>query len=320
MATTKEKLNKLQGQEFDASSTNIMFPGDLLSSGTDGSCLTFFINTIRNGKAKMNFKGLSTPKNSLQSPYGEVPVIHSVSRGLQGSNAKVFSNTYVRSPHSITLPMPKSLNFNIQSRWSSTELGAAAMNIDQISDFSKLMDGGGAGLATQLGLNAVGSIASKLTNGAIKGRELVELGTASVANNYAETLFKNVDNRTFTWSWTLTPRNEKEAEAIDNMLRLFRFHMLPEFRENIGNGNAFLLYPSSVDIVFWQNGQPNTKIPRIATCAITGMDTNYTPNGQYIRMVDGSPASYILTLNLSELSVLHKGLVGEDSTSTDTTF
>jgi hypothetical protein len=321
MATTREKLNRLKDQEFDSKSTNLMFPSDLLSAGTDGACMTFFINTIRNGKAKMNFKGLSQPKNRLDSPYGEVPVIHNVSRGLQGSNAKSFSNTYVRSDHSITLPMPKNLNINIQSRWSSTELGAAAMGIDQITDYSKLMEGGAGGeLAKQLGLNTVGSIAGKLANGAIKGRELVELGTATVANNYAETLFKNVDNRSFSWSWTLTPRSEREAESIDNMLRLFRFHMLPEFKENVGNGNAFLLYPSSFDVVFWQDGQPNPHIPRVATCALTGMDTNYTPNGGYIRMVDGSPASYIMTLNFTELSILHKGMVGEDPTNSGTTF
>lgn len=321
MATTREKLNRLEGRDFDAQSTNLMFPSDLLSAGTDGACMTFFINTIRNGKAKMNFKGLSAPKNALESPYGEVPVIHNVSRGIQGSNAKVFSNTYERSNHSITLPMPKNLNINIQSRWASTELGAAAMGIDQATDYSKLMENGAGGeLAKQLGLNTVGSIAGKLANGAIKSRELVELGTATVANNYAETLFKNVDNRSFTWSWNLTPRNARESEAIDNMLRLFRFHMLPEFKENVGNGNAFLMYPSSFDIVFWQDGQPNAYIPRVSTCALTGMDTNYTPNGGYIRMVDGAPASYILTLNFTELSILHKGLVGEDVSGQGTTF
>lgn len=321
MATTKEKLNRLQGQEFDATSANLMFPADLLAAGQDGACMTFFINTIKNGQAKMKFKGgLSVPKNQLTSAYGDVPVIHNVSRGLQGG-MKMFSDTFVRSPYSITLPMPKNLNISIQSRWSTTELGAAAFGLDQMSDYSKIMENGSGGeLAKQIGLNTVGSIASKFANGAIKGKELVELGTSTVANNYAETLFKNVDNRSFSWTWTITPRNEKESAAIENMLRLFRFHMLPEFKENVGNGNAFLLYPSSFDIVFWQDGAPNRHIPRISTCALTGFDTNYTPNGGYVRMVDGAPASYNLTLSFTELSILHKGMVGEDPTDSDTTF
>lgn len=323
MATTKEKLNRLQGTEFDASSSNLMFPADLLGDGQDGACMTFFINTIKNGSAKVTFKGgLSKPKNQLSSAYGEVPVIHNVSRGLQGnSKAKVFSNTFVRSDQSITLPMPKNLNFNLQARWSSTELGAAAMGIDQLADYSKLMENGnGAELAKQVGLNTVGSIAAQFAKGAIKGKELVELGTATVQNNYAETLFKNVDNRSFSWSWVLTPRNPKEAQAIDNILRLFRFHMLPEFKENVGNGNAFLMYPSSFDIVFWQDGAPNQFIPRISTCALTGFDSNYTPTGGFIRMVDGAPQSYVLTLNFTELSILHKAMVGSDPTDSGTTF
>lgn len=323
MATAAQKRNKLNGTEFDANSKNLMFPSDLLSGeGQDQLCMTLFINTIRNGQAKLSFMGgLSTPKNKLASAYGEVPVIHTVSRGLQGQKKiNVFSNTFVRSDVSITLPMPKNLNFNSSVKWSNTDLGAAAMAIDQGDDFAKTMEGG-KGLATQIALNTVGSIASQFAKGAIKGKELVELGTATVANNYAETLFKSVDNRTFTFNYTLTPRNQKEAQAIENILRVLRFHQLPEFKENVGNGNAFMLYPSSFDIAFWLEGQPNRFIPRISTCALTGIETNYAPGGNgYIRMVDGSPQSYTLTLNFAELSVLHKGMVGEDSTGTNTTF
>lgn len=321
MATTKEKLNKLNNADFGSNTSNLMFPNDLLSGdGQDQVCMTLFINTIRNGKAKLSFNGgLAASKNTLNSAYGEVPVIHAVSRSLQGSKAKVFSNTFVRSNTSITLPMPKNINFSQSVKWSNTDLGAAASAIDQGSDFSKTMEGG-KGLAIQLGLNTVGSIASQFAKGAIKGKELVELGTATVSNNYSETLFKGVDNRTFSWSWTLTPRNAKEAQAIDTILRVLRFHQLPEFRENVGNGNAFLLYPSSFDIVFWLDGKPNQYIPRVSTCALTGIDTNYTPNGGYIRTVDGSPVSYTLTLNFTELSILHKGMVGEDPTHSGTTF
>lgn len=322
MTTTKEKLNRLKnGTDFDSKSTNLLFPSDLLSEGQDGSCMTLFINTIRNGKAKISFKGgLSTPKNPLTSAYGEVPVIHTVSRGLQGSNAKLFSNTYVRSDQSVTLPIPKNLTYNLRTKWTNSELGVGAAIIDQGSDIGQLMDNGaGIELAKQLGLNTIGSIASQFAGGAIKGKELVELGTATISNNYAETLFKGVDNRSFSFSWILTPRNLNEAETIDNMLRLLRFHMLPEFKENVGNGNAFLLYPSSFDIVFWQDGQPNQYIPRISTCALVGLDTNYTPNGQYIKTVNGSPQSYNLTLNFAELSILHKAMVGSDD-STSTSF
>lgn len=324
MATTKDKLNKLSRDDFDSKSTNLMFPMDLLSSdGQNGSCMTLFFNTIKNSKARLTFNGgLTKAKNTLHSAYGEVPVIHNTSSGLQGRNNSVFNDSFTRSDLSITLPMPKNLNINIQSRWATTELGAAAFGIDQGTDLASTLENGGGGeLAKQLGLNTVGSIASKFAGGAIKGKEIVELGTSTVANNYAETMFKNVDNRSFSWSWTLTPRNEKEAEAIDNILRVLRFHMLPEFKKNVGNGNAFLLYPSSVDVVFWQDGKPNRYIPRVNTCAITGLDTNYTPNGSFITTVAGSPQSYVLSLNFTELAILHKDLVGtEDAAGTGTTF
>lgn len=323
MATTQSKVNKLQGQEFDSKSSNLLFPADLLNPGQDGACMTFFINTIKNSKAQITFNGgLSAPKNALTSAYGEMPVIHQVSTGIQRDNGgqKVFSNTFERSNQSITLPMPGGLNFSLNAQWSQTDFGQIGMGIDQGSDLSEMNAVSGGKLAGYLALNTVGSIAGKLANGAVKGKELVQLATATVENNYSETLFKSVDNRTFNWNWTLTPRNAKEAETLDNMLRLFRFHMLPEFRDDIGNGNAFMLYPSSFDIVFWQDGAPNRYIPRISTCALTNMATNYTPGGSYIKTSAGTPQSYTLTLTFKELSVLHKALVGDDKLGTGTTF
>lgn len=325
MATTQDKVNKLEGTDFSSNSSNLMFPLDLLDPGQDGACMTFFINTIKNSKSQITFNGgLQTPKNQLTSAYGEMPVIHQVGTGIQrdngGSQKKVFSNTYERSNQSITLPMPRNLTFRMQANWQNVDMGQIGMAIDQGSDLKDISAQGGVELAKQLGLNTVGSIASKLANGAVKGKELVQLATATVANDYAETLFKNVEKRTFNWNWVLTPRNESEVEAIDNMLRLFRFHMLPEFRKDIGNGSAFLLYPSSFDIVFWQDGAPNKYIPRVSTCALTNVDTDYTPNGGYVKTVAGSPQSYTLSLQFSEMSILHKDLVGTDPNNTGSTF
>jgi hypothetical protein len=320
MATTKEKMSKLNGSEANAKSSNLMFPSDLLGDNQDKLCMTFFINKIRGAQANITFRGgLTTTKNTLSSPYGEIPVIHTVSRGLQGGKIKDLSSTFERSNQSITLPMPKNLNFSTTANWTTTELGAAGMALDQGSDFAKA-SGGGKELLEQLGYNMLGSIASQYAKGNIKGKEFAQLATRTVANNYSETLFKNVSNRSFNFSWTLTPRNQKEADDIDTILRVFRFHQLPEFKENVGNGNAFLLYPSSVDIVFWENGTVNSYIPRISTCAITNIETNYSPTGTFIKTTSGTPQSYTLTLSLTELSLLHKGMVGTDPSNSNSTF
>lgn len=315
MTTTASKQNKLKGTDFNGQSTSQMFPSDLLDVGQDQQCMTFFINTIKNGKAKINFNGgLVTPKNNLSSAYGEVPVIQVVSTGVTKNNGtskdwQVFSNTYSRSKESITLPMPKNLRFHQRSNWSKVDLGQTGMVIDQATDFQKAKEHGLA-LAGMMAGGTVASIADKFK---IPGsKALFELGTASVANTYAETLFRNTDNRPFQFSWNLTPRSAKEAQALDTIIRMFRFHMLPELRSDIGNGNAYFAYPSSFDIVFWSEGAPNKYIPRIATCALIDMETDYTPNGGYINTNINSPQSYTLSLSFIELSTLHKALVGTD--------
>lgn len=304
------------------SSSSLIFPLDLLTgSGQDTACVTFFPNLIKNSAVKMSGSAaLSASDNPLQSPYGEVPIIHTSSNHgsilRKNGGKEVFSNLYSRSGESMTLPMPRSLEFSYSTNWQVQELGAAAGAIDQLSDYEKLASTNGVKLGAMLAANTAASVVSSLAKGQLKTKETLQLATASVANNYAETMFQSVSNRQIPFSWTLQPRNAKEATAIDNMLRLFRFHMLPEYRQDIGNGNAYLLYPSSFDIVFWIDGAPNAAIPRISTCALTTMSINQTPNGQYIPMIDGKPQAVTVSLTFVELQKLSKDNVGTPELNT----
>jgi hypothetical protein len=316
MASTAQKYNTLNGTNVSNTPDTLLFPSDLLTEGQNGACMTLFINTVKNGTTKLNITG-SNPSNvtpTVTSAYGQIPILNVESRSLSGSKKiESFSNTYIRSNQTITLPMPRTLDLSSKTSWSKVDFNSTAGVLDQVSDYSKSI-AGGAGLAKRLAMNTVGSVAEKQ---GIKGsKDLVEFGEGSIANNYAETLFKGVSNRSFSWQFTLTPRNMEEARTIDNMLRMLRFHHLPEFDANVGNGNAYLLYPSSFDIVFWLDGSPNPWIPRISTCALTSIDCNYHSSG-YIRMKDGSPQSYTLNLQFDELMALNKSLASTlDSSGT----
>lgn len=314
MASTAQKYNTLNGTNVSNSTDTILFPSDLLTEGQNGACMTLFINTIKNGTAKLNIVG-SQPSNvtpAIASPYGQIPILNVESRSLSGSKkVESFSNTFIRSNQTITLPMPRSLDLSSRANWTKEDFNSTAGAIDQISDLSKSI-AGGKGLAQRLLLNTAASVAEQ--QGLKGSKDLNDFANGSIANNYAETLFKGIENRQFQWQWTLTPRNEQEATTLSNMLRILRFHQLPEFDANVGNGNAYLLYPSSFDIVWWLDGAPNKKIPRITTCSLNGIDCNYYNNG-FVRMADGSPASYQLTLSFGELMALNKTMAGTTDSS-----
>lgn len=323
MASTQDKYAKLNGVgDFGFKQSNLLFPLDLLSvDGQEQTCVTFFPNLIKNHNVSLSGSAsLDQSSNALQSPYGEVPIIHtSINKGSllrDNGGRQLFSNLYTRSGESITLPMPKSVEFSYSTNWANEELGAGAAGIDQISDYEKLAGEGGVNLAKRLGQNTIASVINSLSNNKVKAKELLQLATGSVSNNYAETMFKSVSNRVIPFSWTLTPRNAKEAIAIDSILRLLRYHMLPEYKQNIGNGNAYLLYPSSFDIVFWLDGAPNPFIPRIGTCALKDLAINGSPNGKYISMVDGSPQSVTITLTFMEMQTLSKDSVATPEVGT----
>ena len=73
------------------------------------------------------------------------------------------------------------------------------------------------------------------------------------------------------------PRDEQEAEVVLKIIDTLRFHQAPELVSN--SGGYFLYPPSEFDIGFYYNGQVNPNIPRISTCVLESIETNYAPGG-----------------------------------------
>jgi hypothetical protein len=81
------------------------------------------------------------------------------------------------------------------------------------------------------------------------------------------------------------PRSEKEALEVHNIIDLLRFHQAPELVAN--SGGAFLYPPSEFDISFYYNGGINHNIPKISTCVLESIQTDYAPGGFAAYEVEG---------------------------------
>ena len=78
-------------------------------------------------------------------------------------------------------------------------------------------------------------------------------------------------------------------------------------REYFKDGNEFIfLYPSEFDIQFYQNDQESTELPRLTTCVLTDLNTNYTPSGVFNTLKDGKIAEISLNMTFKELAILTK--------------
>jgi len=148
-----------------------------------------------------------------------------------------------------------------------------------------------------------------------EGIENVLLQSFGYAQNpQVEVLFETTDLRQFEYAFNFLPRNEDEAREVLNIIKVLRFYSAPELAQ--GTRGRYFIPPAEFDIqyMFIDNGKEveNTKLHKISTCALVGVDINYVgDSGQFVTFPDGTPVNIQMRLSFKELEVIHKGLVNQ---------
>ena len=126
-------------------------------------------------------------------------------------------------------------------------------------------------------------------------------------NPYMEVIFEKVGMRTFSYNFTFSPRNKEETADVQKIIKMFRFHMLPELQ---GANERFLTLPSTFDIHYMYQmeaevAHENQFYSKIATCVLSGVDVDYTPNGVK-SFASGAPTQITMSLSFQETEMLTK--------------
>ena len=227
--------------------------------------------------------------------------------------------TIRRITDSIALYMPDTLNFNHSQSYSRLDASSAALSgLSSVIETYK-NDGNKINASNQF-TNAAPFLLNKfLKQFGNVGKVLFTAGTGGqVENPMMEILYSSPDFRTFRFDFLMTPRSEKEAEEVQNIINLLKFHQAPELVQN--SGGLFLYPPSEFDISFQYNGSENINIPKISTCVLTSIETDYAPGGFSTYEVEGEtqvsgsrlgrtgmPVAIRLGLSFTETEYLVKG-------------
>ena len=105
----------------------------------------------------------------------------------------------------------------------------------------------------------------------------------------------------------MIPKSNREALAIRNIVKAFKFNMLPEFKDSNITGRR-LTVPNTFDISYMYVGKQNEYLHKIGTCVLENMNVQY--GGDRYRTFDpdttGSPppVETSLTLNFKELEMM----------------
>ena len=293
----------------------LQFPLDLDTEGTRNVFL-ININTISGSQynSNNNQKRTEDPKNTVQgekSPSSAQQQGAVYQRKDSNSIARLMSGSYVRTDTSIALYMPSTVQTSYDSNWGATDLGMGAGTATNLYDMWK-NDSGKSFIdkvtqSASAGLNIASQAAAAGASGVgvFSAKELYAMNQQVATNPYTEVLFNGVNNRTFSFTFKMMPRDAAEQAAIKKIVDTIKFHRAPEKDQN--SMNVFWKWPSTFDLSFRKkNGEENEWLFKISTCALTQFSVEYGGDGFYGSYEDGSPLHTTMTLGFTELEILDK--------------
>ena len=226
---------------------------------------------------------------------------------------------------SVTLPIPNGVSDQNAVNFGAGTLNPAQKDISNIA-FKTILEGVSEG----------GKVARRAFDKAVKNKNLQRAvagyvgGTAvgvdpneilsrldgTIFNNNLALLFKGPTLRPFTFQFTLSPRDRKEAVSVQKIIRAFKQSSATQKT----TGDIFLAAPNTYGLQFFKGPTPHSFLPQFKECALLNVGVNYMPDNSYMTYEDSSMVSYSLTLSFQELEPIFNSDFEDLDNNTDRTI
>ncbi len=242
----------------------------------------------------------------------------SESKALQDSLDPTKNTAGYSLKQAIALQMPSSsLKYNYENGWQSTNT-AALNNIRAVLGgvknlFGDKEDRGTAkkqfsGVMSQVEL----SVGDLLTGGGYSAAELA--AGRQIKNPVLVFNYTVPQPRTFSYDFTLYPRNKDELYTLFNIIQMLKFYALPDVGNTVNNTSMFWSYPAKFAIKFYTNGYENKWFPKTMALGLTSIEETLTGDGgdmaffeNYFEKQSGNPPRVVrLSLRFKELGILSR--------------
>ena len=244
-------------------------------------------------------------------------------QNLEGNLANSLGNDLTsRVTDSIAIYLPPNVTDSLTQTYNATETGILGFTLASGGKFLDQFRNRDMMAASGTALSALGGIFEEALKQS--GSALIETLTSSEgsyelankvfnrgANPYLEVLYGGPQLRTFNYSFKFAPKNEKEKDDVQKIIQMFRFHSAPEQQNN----TMFFTLPSEFDIHYMYQAEDgianeNLHYPKIATCVLQSVNTNFTPNGVKSHY-DGSPVMITMDLSFLETETITKDHIND---------
>lgn len=181
----------------------------------------------------------------------------------------------------IRLPIPKKINEMNMMNWSEISLTGILQDVAKQA------------LAGQRDPAAPVTLRQSLASAAPTVLRVASAFSGIQLNPFIMQYFQKPSFREFSFTWTLAPRNKKESQEINNIIRAIKAAQAP--RASLG---GFLMdYPDLAEIKFFPKGDDQIELKN---CVIVGVNIDYTPAGPSYINKTSSPTMINLTMHLKE--------------------
>jgi len=223
--------------------------------------------------------------------------------------------THTQTTAAIALYMPPGVSVNYKMSYAASATDASgtfakalidAKEADSKAKGVKSILEGVKGVAGGSLLKALDEVGSSLGMG--EPAKLATKAFGIALNPHEEQFFEKPDFRSFSYSFEFWPRSEKEANVVNSIIALFKYHMHPNM--DTGSGGRFFKVPSEFEIHYAYLGQENEYINKISRCVLSDMSVKYGPDEQFSAFrpnVKGAPpVSTSMTLSFQETQFITK--------------
>ena len=305
MANLESIVSSLFGAGGKSRAGNLQYPMDVGHMSRSDHYVQFFINEQIDAKANIsggalpdqNFRTVGDPRDGIRE------VVYADRRSRTVPRAPT-----TRASGSITLYMPNQIQVSQKANYGEAEIGLLVAG--GIASFNALSSGGLGGID----FGAIGqtlkdegmNIGAKALEGAgATGATAAKaIASGETTNNRTEMKFEGIDRRSFQFTFRLLPRSSDEANAIQEIVTLFRYHSMPGFTDDMLGRT--LKAPSTFDIQYY----PQEHLHRIGTSALEAVDVKFGGDRpQFFK--DNHPTETELTLTFKELDIVTKEKVAQ---------
>lgn len=146
-------------------------------------------------------------------------------------------------------------------------------------------------------------------NTSVSLSQLMSGVSGTIMNPNVEMMYEAPELRGFQLRFKMQARDLGESKAIRGICTQFKRALHASYGGNtfgtIAETGQMITVPKIVQVSFMTGSKLNEYVPQYKPCALTQVDVNYTPDGAWATLPDGSPVATELALTFKETKLIY---------------